>query len=268
MTFTVVPSLSVFRAAVRSQGRIIGALMIREALGRFGHQNLGFFWIIAEPLVLTIGVMLMFYATGRMHGREVGVIPFVLSAYSLLTLWRHQCSGSVHVLRKNAGLLFHRNIRLLDIMIARMVLDSLGGLSAFSIAYGMLTLFELMDDLDDPLLVAGAWFFMSWFSLGFGLVLAGVTELVESAEHFVAPTLYLVLPFTGAFVMVVWLPDYIQRAFLFSPLVNIFEMFRCGLFGSQVPTYWSVTYIGCWCFFLTAIGLPLIHEAQKRVTVE
>lgn len=257
-----------FAAAFKVQRRVISALMIREALTRFGHENLGFFWIMGEPLVLTLGVMASWSIAGNTKGHEIGVIPFALTGYSMLTLWRHCVFRSIHAMRHNIGLVFHRNIRFLDILIARSVLESLGGLAAFFIAYVPLTLLGAMRPMDDPLVFIGGWVFMTWFGFGFGLILAGLSEISPAAERFINPVMYLTLPITGAFYMIHWLPEYLQPMVAWSPLANAFEMFRCGMFGSQVPTLWSASFLLVCCIGVTACGLPLVREAQKHVRME
>lgn len=253
-------------SALAIQRRVIGALMIREALGRFGHENLGFFWIVGEPMLMTSGVMLMWSLTGIEKGHEgIGIIPFALSGYSLLTLWRHISGKSVHALRQGAALLFHRNIRLLDVLIARAALESIGGLAAFFITYVVFNLLGYIETLEDPLLVISAWLLLTWFSFGFSLIIAGITEIVEPVGHFIPPLLYLTLPITGAFYMVHWLPESVQDLLWWSPLVQFFEMFRAGMFGSHVPTEWSVPYLVIWGLLLTSAGLPLVQKAQKHV---
>jgi hypothetical protein len=54
------------RAAVRSfmirlrvQLRVLRALLMREMQTRFGRENLGFFWLMGEPLFLTCAVMVL-----------------------------------------------------------------------------------------------------------------------------------------------------------------------------------------------------------------
>jgi len=252
-------------AAGKVQLRVISALMIREALTRYGHENLGFFWIMGEPLVLTVGVMLMWSMTGNSHSGELGLVPFVLTGYTMLTLWRHCVQKSVHAMRANIGLLFHRNVRFLDILIARAALESLGGLAAFFVAYLPLTLLDVFEPMHDPLLLIGAWFFMTWYAFGFGVILAGVTELSEAAERFVAPIMYISIPVTGAFYMVSWLPETAQKLVTWSVLVHMFEMFRAGLFGPKLMAQWDLSYMLLNCIFVTAIGLPLIRKAQQHV---
>jgi capsular polysaccharide transport system permease protein len=47
---------------LRSEARVISALMIREAMTRCGHKDLGFFWLMGEQLLLTAGVIVMWWA--------------------------------------------------------------------------------------------------------------------------------------------------------------------------------------------------------------
>lgn len=247
------------------QLRVISALMIREALTRYGHENLGFFWIMGEPLILTVGVMIMWSLAGHHTSGDIGLVPFVLTGYTMLTLWRHCVAKSVHAMRANIGLLFHRNVRFIDILIARATLESLGGLAAFFVAYLPLTLLGVFEPMHDPLLLIGGWFFMTWYAFSFGMVLAAITELSEAAERFVPPIMYISIPITGAFYMVSWLPETAQKVVSWSVLVHMFEMFRSGLFGPKMIAHWDLGYIVFHCVLTTAISLPLIRKAQYHV---
>lgn len=258
-----------FIEALAIQFRIIGALMMREGSSRYGHENLGFFWVMGEPLVLTVGVMGMWTMTGATHGHsDIGLVPFALSGYTLITLWRHIAAASPHLIRRNAGLLFHRNIRVLDILISRALLESMSILTAFFIAYLPLSLLGAMEPIRDPLVLLGAWVLHTWFSFAVGMIISGWSEISEPVERFVPPIMYLTLPITGAFFMLYWLPQDARNLLEWSPLVNAQEMFRGGLFPADIPTYWNAWYLMGWCVVLTAIGLPIVRKAQKHVTME
>lgn len=256
-----------FLVSFAVQRRIIAALMIREGLRRFGHDNLGFFWVIGEPILLTLGVMAMWSMSGMQHGHGIKVIPFALSGYSMLTLWRHIISSARVNMRENSGLLFHRNVRVIDTLIARAALESIGGFAAFWVAYLPLHLLDQIEMVDDPLLMVAAWILMTWFTFGFGLIIAGCCQIFEVGEHFVPPVLYVTLPLTGAFYMVSWLPDSAQAIVRWSPLVQAFEMFRDGLFGNTVEAEWDAGFLVLCCLAVTAIGLPVVRAAQKHVKV-
>ena len=255
-----------FLASAALNGRIIGALMMREGTMRFGHENLGFFWVIGEPLFLTMGVMAMWTVSGQTHGHGVGVVPFALSGYSMITLWRHLTGRAIHAIRNNMGLLFHRNITLFDVLLARSLLEMIAILAAFFIAWTPLYLLGFVDGMSDPLLFAGGYALQAWFSLSVGLIITALSEKYEATEQFVPPILYISLPFTGSFTMAAWLPPRWRDAVLWSPLANNVEMLRKGMFDRETVAYYFPTYVVGWCVVLTAVALPLLHSARKHVS--
>lgn len=247
------------------QARIISALMIREAVGRYGHDNLGFFWVIGEPMLLTTGVMALWSLTHISHDASVGVVPFALTGYSMLTLWRMIVFRSMHGMRYGAALTFHANVKYLDILLARSLLETVGILAAFVIAYLPLYLLGALPPLNDPLLLFGGWLLMAWFCMGFGLCIAALTELSDILERFLHPLMYLTLPITGAFYMVDWMPLKLQKYLLMSPLVQGMEMFRAGVFPPSVVTHFDPWYLALCGFISTGIGFPLMLYAQRHV---
>ncbi len=252
------------RNGARVQLSVIIALMLRDGMSRYGHESLGFFWVMGEPLLLTVGVMVMWSMTNQ-HASQIGVVPFALTGYSILTLWRHVVFKSVHGMRHAMSLVFHRNIRFFDVLFARALLETLGIFTAFALAYTPLYLLGYIMPIRDPLALCGGWLLTAWFCFGFGLVIAGLTETFEGLERFIQPAMYITLPFTGVFYMVHWLPLKAQQIMLWSPLVHSSEMFRGGLFPSDIPTYWDPYYLLFWCVLFTGIGLPLTQYAQRHV---
>jgi capsular polysaccharide transport system permease protein len=260
--------LNAFGARAHVQLRVLHALMLREMMTRFGRDNLGFFWLMGEPLILSLGVMVAWSTGGHKLSGDVGIVPFVLSGYTLLTLWRHIIARSIHCFRHNAGLLYHRNVNYLDTLVARALLEVGGTGVAFVVAYVPFYLFDVIDPIYDPLLLLGGWLFLGWFSFGVGLLLAGLTEIYELVERFVQPLMYVTLPLTGMFFMVSWLPDPMARIVVYSPMVNCFEMFRDGLLGHGVDAHWDAWYLTKCCLVLTALGVMAVNKARYHVRGE
>jgi len=261
------PTLT-FVEEIRTQFRIIGAIMMREMMTRFGRENLGFFWLMGEPLILTVGVMII-WSFIRHDEHNVSVVAFALTGYALLTIWRHIVSSSVRCFRNNSGLLFHRNVHMVDTLVAKALLEAAGTGIAFFIAYTALYLLELIKPIDDVLILIGAWCLMAWFSFAVGLILACLSEIWEIVERFVQPVMYLMLPISGAFFMVDWLPLGLRHIAEYSPLIVPYEMFRGGLFGDEViNTYWNAWYLAGWCLLLTTIGLALVPRARACMRFE
>lgn len=254
-----------FAEGLRLEARVIRALMIREAMTRYGHKDLGFFWLIGEQLLLTAGVIVMWSISGLEHGNGgAGVVPMALTGYGFIQLWRHIVGHSNRAIHHSSHLLYHQQIKVLDILLANGLLETIGTVSAFLIAYIPLSLFGQIYPIHDPLLLFGGFAFTGWLSFSVGLIIAGVTELNEAASRLVPPILYITLPFTGLVFMVYWLPDQYQALILWSPLVNCIEMIRGGLFPTYMKAYYSVGYLLMWCVGLTAIGIPLVQYAQRH----
>ena len=248
-----------------AQLRVLTALMIREAMTRYGHKDLGFFWLMGEQLMLTMGVIAMWSMGGLEHGHGgAGVVPMAVTGYGFIQLWRHIIGHSNQGIRHNTHLLYHQQIRILDILLANSLLETIGTVSAFLIAYIPLSLFGFLYPIHDPLLLFGGFAFTGWLSFSIGLVIAGITELNEAASRVVAPILYITLPFTGLVFMVSWLPAEYQSLILWSPLVNCVEMIRAGIFPTYMKAYYSAGYLVVWCVAMTAIGIPLVQYAQRH----
>lgn len=253
---------------IKLKARILNALFIRELMARFGHSNVGFLWQVLEPLVLALGVMASWSLIYGERNHGVRVIPLVLTGYTFLTLWRHMTSRLTNSFRQASGLLFHRVIKPSDILVARGLLESVGTLVAFFAAYIPLALLAVIEPVDDYLVLLGAWMLMSFLTFGVALIITGITHLSETIERFVQPVMYLILPLTGVFYMVYWLPAAARQLVIISPLVQACEMFRAGMFGDAMPTFWDPWYILIWGIAANALGWVLVLKAQKHIEME
>ncbi|QND50591.1 ABC transporter permease (plasmid) [Phyllobacterium sp. 628] len=258
---------SPFWIGLRAQLRVLGALVMREMITRYGRENIGFLWLILEPMILTCGVMLL-WTLMRHEAHGLTVIAFVLSGYMPLTLWRHISSHMVSCLKHNIPLMYHRQIKLADALIARALLEIGGTTFALLVVYTGAVLAGFIEPFADLGLILAGWLFMAWFSFGAGLILAGLAEIFEVVEKLVPPLQYLMLPVSGMFFMVAWLPHDVQKLALYVPTVHCFEMFRAGTFGDAVKPFYDVSYIFTSCLLTTAVGLYLIEHVKSHIKFE
>ncbi len=252
---------------LRVQIRVVGALILRDAVARYGHENVGFFWVVGEPMLLTAGVMLMWTVTGQGHGGEIGVVPFALTGYSYITLWRHLINRSTRAFTRNAPLLYLGPVHFFDILVAGALLEIGSILTAFSVVYIPLMLMGFAPVIHDPLLSIGGFLLLGWFGFAFGLFIVAWSELSEAAEKFIQPVMYITIPATGVFTMMDWLPGRAQEIMIWSPLVTGIEMFRGGIFSTDIPVHYNLPFMIAANFVLTAIGLPLCRYAQRHVQI-
>lgn len=252
----------------RLQVRVIGALILRELHTRYGRENIGFLWVIAEPALFCIGVTLMWAAIKPAYEHGVPVVAFVITGYTALTMWRHCVFRAVKAFEANGSLLFHRQVTPLAIILARVVLEVYGSIIAGLMVGGFAILLGFMEPpADIGLLYLGTLYHVA-FCLACALIFAALSETSEVLEKCVSVISYLSIPFSGAFTMVDWLPPAFRSVVLWSPSVHSVEMIRAGQFGSKVHAYYDLTYMTWINAALLLIGLSLTLRSRRHIIVQ
>ena len=251
--------------ALAAQWRILKALMVRDLIVRYGRENIGFVWAVLEPMILCAGVTL-FWAVARpayMHGLQV--IPFVVTGYMALTLFRHMTNPNVHILQRGLSLLLHRQLSMFDMILSRALLELAGTTLAFLTVYGFLRIVRVADPIHDFKMVLWGWLLLAWFGFSLGVVTAALTAYFRSAHHFVGPMQYLSVPLAPTFYMVDWLPNFLQDLLYFNPLTHPYEMIREGFFGPLVHAiyYPEVTFL--YGLVYLAFGLYAIDNVKDHL---
>ena len=245
------------------QSRVIGALVMREILTRYGRHNFGFMWLFLEPMLFTLGITALWAATKAAHGSTLPIVAFAVTGYSSVLMWRNcagRCAGAIG---PNEALMFHRNVRVIDLFASRILLEvggatmSLAGLSAVFIAIGWMAMPV------DLLTMLTGWLLLAWFGLAMGLFVGGLaaqSELVDRLWHTVT---YVLFPLSGAGTMVDWLPRAAQDFVLWLPMVHGVEMLRHGYYGGLVRTYEDPAYLITANAVMTLIGLALTRSIPR-----
>lgn len=257
-----------FAAAWRIQRRVISALMIRELVTRFGRENIGFLWMMVEPLLFAglVGITWRYMRGPEEHG--VSIVAFVASGYIPLTLFRHAIIRCTRVFSVNGSLLYHRQIKVLDFIFVRFLIEVVGSMMAFVFIGALLFALNEFPIPADLGAVLEGWVIYCMFTFSLCLVLAPLSEMSEVLEKLMPVTLYIMIPFSGTFTMVSWLTPAVQNFMLYSPFVSPMELIRYGLFGDRVHAIWDLTVpIGTTIVF-TLIGLTLCRRVRRMLVVE
>jgi capsular polysaccharide transport system permease protein len=252
-------------ASARIQRRIVGALLLRELLTRFGRHNIGFLWLFAEPMLFTLGVLGIWtlYHTNR---TPFPLTAFCLSGYATVLLWRNTIGRCGNAVEPNRALMHHRNVKVIDLFLARIVLEISGASVSFVV---LLVIFMLMGAIappDDVIKMIVAWGMLAWFSASMALIVGPLATLSEPFERFWHVFAYLFLPASGAFFAVAMLSPHLQSIALWVPTVSCAELLREGLFGPSIGARYDLYYVAVVNLALMIPGLLLTRHIQ--VTVE
>ena len=118
------------------------------------------------------------------------------------------------------------------------------------------------------LFLYAGWVVLTLNSVGLATVMAALAIRWDVMERIVPLVTYLLIPLSGAFFMVSWLPKQFQELYLLVPIPHGIEMVRAGIFGPFVETHYHAPYALIWAGVLNFIGLTLLADARDRVDVE
>lgn len=249
----------------RIQLRVLHALLMREVITRFGRENLGVLWFIGEPMLFTVGVATLWTLAGMHHSSAMPIVAFAVTGYSSVLMWRNSATRCSSALLANKQLLFHRNVRALDVFMTRIILEIGGATCSFIGLASVFMFIGWMPPPEDPLEVILGWAMLAWFAIGLALVIGGGTARSELVERLWHPTAYLLFPLSGAAFMVDWFPLPLQKIVLLLPMVHGVEILREGWFGNVVQTHYDLPYMATCCLVLSLAALYLQREAGRWI---
>jgi len=255
--------ISLFRS-LNIQLRVIHALLLREVITRYGRHGLGILWIMLEPLLYTLGVSILWYMLKFHTISNIPIIAFGITGYTSVLMWRNTATRCAKAISANRPLLYHRNVRPLDVYFSRIILEWVGTTGSLILLTVFFVSVEAIHMPQDFLKVAFGMLLLAWFSLGLGLIIGVLSELSEAVERTWPILTYIMFPLSGAVFMVDWLPKAAQDFMLWLPMVHGVEMIRHGYFGDLVPTYESPTYFATVNLVMTLIGLWMVREISNR----
>jgi capsular polysaccharide transport system permease protein len=256
-----------FLQSLAIQSRVIHALVLREIFTRYGRHNIGFLWLFIEPMMFSVGITILWTLTGLSKG-AITAAGFALTGYSSLILFRNTVNHMTSAASSNKGLLYHQQVKILDIVLARTFLEFSSVTTSFVFLTIVFQQLGLMDMPADPLTALIGWFYLMWFVWGMGMVaayLGAVSELFDRVLHVM---MYLTMPLSGAFSMLSWLPPEAQNILLWSPMANAVEMLREGYFGTEIKAMYSVQYLVEVNAALTLLGLLLVRKIRRGLDDE
>jgi capsular polysaccharide transport system permease protein len=100
------------------------------------------------------------------------------------------------------------------------------------------------------------------------MLICSVTHENRLAGRLVHPVLYILMPASGAFFQLDWIPQPYRDWLWYVPLVQIFEELRYGQFASCTETYVNFPYLIGWCMITTYAGLVSIRITRRHVHLQ
>ena len=164
--------------------------------------------------------------------------------------------------------MYHRQIKILDMLLVRFLIELLGHMMAYlfiALVLGAFGFFPVPYDLGFLML---GWFYYAAFTFAVGVVVAPLSEISEVVEKIMPVTIYIMIPFSGAFYLVSSLYDSAAAAVLYSPPVHGMEMMRYGVFGPSIDPQFDYLYPLTFIVPCMLLGLLLCRYVRRDLVVE
>lgn len=245
--------------------RVIGALLLRELLTRYGRNNIGFLWLFVEPMMFVGGISAI-WSWIRVGPSNIPIAAFALTGYCSMLLWRNMPGRCIDALQSNLSLLYHRPVIIPDIYISRVLLEILALSGAF-VALGI-AFFALgwIPAPEDAMQVLGGWLLTAWFAVGLGWTFGGLSEKLPVIGTLWPPASYILMILSGTFFLADALPQEIREVLLWLPMLSAIEYLREGWFGSLFLPHYDIFYVMVFNLCLTFAGLSLVRQSGTDLT--
>lgn len=260
-----VKEIAEFFKSLRIQLRVIYALLMREIITRYGRHNIGFLWLFLEPMIFTLGITTIWYFTKSIHGSEISIVPFAVTGYSTILLWRNSANRVGNAIEANIGLLYHRNVKVIDVFWARIILESIGATISF---IALSIIFIAVGQMKMPnnfLLMVQGWLLLFWFTVALSFTVGALFQMSELIDRLWHAITYLLFPLSGTAFFAAWLPENLRQFILLLPMVHSTEMLRHGYYGDVIATYENVNYFVWFNLILTLVGLILVRHVSNKI---
>lgn len=244
------------------QGRVLLALMLREARTRYGRQRMGYLWALIEPILHIVGFYLIFRLTLR-------IIPLGESLPMFLATGLSTYFGFSHVLNRTRGgfgsneaLLSYPPVNVMDVFLARAILEFATWVIVTIIILGSLILigFDPLPRSIPMMMLAMVLLFGIAFGVG---VMSGI-----ASQFFASLDSLLSLPFrllyftSGVFFLPDVMPAGMREVLAWNPVLHGITLFRMGYYENYNSHMLDIEYLFMWS--IACLLLAFVTERMSR----
>jgi capsular polysaccharide transport system permease protein len=256
-----------FIEALRVQIRVISALILREIGSRHGSDSVGILWLLVEPILITMIVIGIHWAGsgGAAFVRSIPIVVFLLTGYTPHLMFRHGGLAGTVAWTSNSGLLYHRQVHPVDLVLARILVEIITVLIAFVV---VAAIFYVAGQVSVPRYLPYiflGWFYHIWFTLIVCFFFTGACFIWPLTRRLYQPLVLLALPVYCSFFMLSWIPTNIQWWILLFPPANATEIMRYGYFGASASTFYNIPYTTEVCIILTFFSIVVMFRGRRHL---
>jgi capsular polysaccharide transport system permease protein len=235
--------------------------------GRLSVHRFGAFWILFEPLAHIVVLMMIHTLLRGTIGNGIDFSMFLAAGVIPFILFKNIALKEMEAVNANKGLFAYRQIKPIDTVIARMIVECALMACVFLLVMFGLAMWAGVDVLIHKplewLLVMGLGII---FSFGLGLTFCIIGEALPEAKTFIK-LLYMPLYFLSGVIMPIWIiPERFYTYMLWNPYLHFIELLRSETFSEYPESRGiSMEYVFAVTLITLFLGLALYRVRRLKL---
>lgn len=259
-------TLSELRHGLIVQGRVIGALVLREVHTINGSSRLGYLWVLIQGIfgISVFWAARHFMGAGQApHGMNMAI--FLASGFGLWSIFSNGISRCMTAVEGNRALLTFPQVTELDVMIARIIV-----IAATQIVTATIIIVVALVLMDEPMVFGSLPLLLLLlvavpvFSLGCGMILSSLSVFVPALNKVVPMLLRMLFFVSGVFFSVSVFSQKVADILMLNPMMHAIELIRMSLHEPYIVNGVSWVYVLCSAVLTCAIGGYLERYVRTR----
>lgn len=248
------------REPVSLMGRVIYALILRQATTLYGQRSAGYVWGLLMPTLQLAVMAALFALAGRESPAGDYMLVFLLTGILPLILWRNTMTRNASAIAQSRGLMNYPAVKPFEIVTARAILEVATMLMVALIFVVVLWTFygiPVSEWIDDPLSLLGALGTLAFFSYGTGMFSAQLGRIFEPWRDFSSFVGRAAFFTSGIFFTLNSIPPALRKYVQLNPLAHCIEWIRAaGIPGYSSDLFDPVYPLTCGLILLV-LGMTL-----------
>lgn len=250
--------------ALKTELRVITALVLRETRATFGTSQLGYFWAVLTPIGSTFVLVAIFTLIGRVAPFGSSMALFFASGVLMIQYFNKLGSSLMTSLEANRALLTYPPIKETDVLIARFLLIFCTYILIMFIFFTGLYIIADTELPAYPDQIIEALAALSLLGFGFGTTNAVLLTLWDSWRHIESILTKPLFFISGIFYVPSLLPQNAINILQWNPVLQAIEWFRSGYYGNYNSTILDKPYLLFVGLCLTFLGLAGERLTRKK----
>lgn len=251
---------------LKTQMRVVGALVLRETRTRFGKMQLGYLWAFLEPISFVVVLSGIFISIGRKAPFGMDMIMFFGTGILAFQLYRNLAMQLGSAFSANRALLTFPIVQRIDTLYARAILEIATILMVMIILFGSMTLSGLTHLPHDLGQVTLSILGLSVLGFGVGAINAVMNVLLPAWRLIEAMISRPMFFLSGIFYAIDTMPHAIREFLLWNPVLHGVEMMRLGFHTGYRSQSVDITYLLWWGVGTLLIGLSAERVFKRRLS--